>query len=65
MVEPINLRQFRKRKQRQEKEKKADSNRKLHGIPTALRKKAKAENNIEASKLDGQKLTSIKPDKGE
>lgn len=56
MVEPVNLRQFRKRKQREEKERKADENRKLFGTSTKLKKLSKAKNLIEANRLEGAKL---------
>ena len=58
MVDPINLRQFRKRKKRQDKEAQADQNRKLHGIPTTLRKQTKQSNTLTERKLDGQRLQS-------
>ena len=57
MVEPVNLRQFRKRKQRAEKEKAADANRKLHGISTKLKKQTRSENDATNRKLDGNRLT--------
>lgn len=56
MVEPINLRQFRKRKIREEKEQVADANRKLHGISSGLKKRAKSENASNTTKLDGKRL---------
>lgn len=56
MVEPVNLRQFRKRKQREENDRKADENRKLFGTSTKLKKLSKAKNLIEANRLEGAKL---------
>lgn len=55
MVEPVNLRQFRKRKQRADKEKQADENRKTFGVSTKLKKTAKANENLVKLKLDGAK----------
>jgi len=56
MVEPINLRQFRKRKARAEKEKQAEENRKKFGISTKVKKAAKANEQLNVVKLDGSKL---------
>ena len=56
MVEPVNLRQFRKRKMRAEKEKQADENRKKFGVSTKLKKAAKANEALNVVKLDGAKL---------
>lgn len=56
MVEPINLRQFRKRKMRSEKEKAAEENRKKFGISTKLKKNSKANQKLQDTKLDGSKL---------
>jgi len=56
MVEPVNLRQFRKRKQRTEKEKLAETNRKKFGVSTKIKQAAKANNAINTTKLDGAKL---------
>ena len=56
MVEPINLRQFRKRKQRAEKEEAAEKNRKIHGISSKLKKQAKSENTAVVKLLDGKRL---------
>lgn len=56
MVDPINLRQFRKRKIRAEKEKLADKNRKQFGVSTHIRKAAKADEKLSDAKLDGAKL---------
>ncbi len=56
MVEPVNLRQFRKRKQRADKEKQADENRKKFGISTKLKKSAKANEQLKSVRLDGTKF---------
>lgn len=56
MVEPVNLRQFRKRKQREEKAKQADENRKVHGISTKLKRIGKEINTANITKLEGHKL---------
>jgi hypothetical protein len=56
MVEPINLRQFRKRKKRAEKEKTAEENRNKFGISSKLKKNSKANQQLEISRLDGSKL---------
>jgi len=56
MVEPVNLRQFKKRKQRAEKEKQADENRKKFGVSTKVKKAAKANAQLNIVKLDGSKL---------
>ncbi len=56
MVEPVNLRQFRKRKQRADKEKLAENNRQKFGVSTKLKKAAKASDAINIARLDGAKL---------
>ena len=56
MVEPVNLRQFRKRKIRADKEKLADENRKKFGVSIHIKKTAKADKNLATRKLDGAKL---------
>lgn len=56
MVEPVNLRQFRKQKQRTDKEKLAENNRQKFGVSTKLKKVAKANDAINIAKLDGAKL---------
>lgn len=57
MAEVVNLRQFRKRKMRGEKEAQADANRKSHGVSTKLKKLTSAKQQLETRKLDGNKLT--------
>jgi hypothetical protein len=56
MVEPINLRQFRKRKNRADKERQAEENRKTFGVSTKNKKSAKANERLAQQKLDGTKL---------
>jgi len=56
MVEPVNLRQFRKQKQRADKEKLAENNRQKFGVSTKLKKAAKTNDAINITKLDGAKL---------
>ncbi len=58
MVEPINLRQFKKRKIRADKEKLADDNRKKFGVSSHIRKAAKADKHLSTVKLDGAKLNN-------
>lgn len=61
MTKPINLRQFRKRKTRDEKAKQADTNRLAHGQPKTVTDLAKAEADKAARELDGKKLSDDKP----
>lgn len=56
MGDTVNLRQFRKRKNRQDKAAKADANRKLHGISSKQRKSAQSENVKNISALDAHRL---------
>lgn len=58
MVDPVNLRQFRKRKAREEKAQQAEANRKLHGISSKLRKQVKQQNEAAIARLDGKRLKS-------
>lgn len=56
---PVNLRQFRKRKQREDKAKQAEANRVEFGTPKALSEPVRLERErllreIEAKKLDGK-----------
>ncbi|MEM9331601.1 MAG: DUF4169 family protein [Pseudomonadota bacterium] len=55
MVDPINLRQIRKRKMREEKEKQAEANRQFHGVSSKLKKHIKQDNLLNSLKLDGKK----------
>lgn len=63
MADPINLRQFKKRKLRAEKEKLADENRKKFGVSTKLKKASKANNKLTEIKLDGTKRDISKDSK--
>lgn len=56
MAEIVNLRQMRKQKARQDKEKTADANRLKFGRTKAERQQTKAEAELDAKKLDQQKL---------
>lgn len=51
----VNLRQFRKRKSRDEEAAKAEENRKIHGMSSKLKKQAKAANAKASKKLDGKR----------
>lgn len=55
MPEIINLRMARKRKAREEKSKKADANRILHGLSTGIRKQAARENELIKARLESNK----------
>jgi len=57
MADVVNLRQFRKRKQREDREEQADKNRKAHGVSSKVKKLSAVTQDIEARKLDGKKLT--------
>jgi hypothetical protein len=53
MVEPINLRQARKRKARAEKAAAADANRLAHGRPKSETELVRARQDLAARRLDG------------
>lgn len=55
MSKPVNLRQHRKRKQREDKAKAAEANRVAHGTPKAVSGLAKARAEKAARALDGHK----------
>ncbi|MFS2318343.1 DUF4169 family protein [Maricaulis sp. D1M11] len=66
---PINLRQFRKRKQREDKDKQAEANRVEHGTPKAVRELSAARRAHELTKVEAHKRTppsqnrsGLKPD---
>ncbi|TLP48459.1 DUF4169 family protein [Cohaesibacter sp. CAU 1516] len=64
MTEIINLRQARKARNRQEKEKQAEANRALFGRTKGQKAKDKAEADKLNRHLDGHKLTTLsRPDK--
>ena len=64
MTKPINLRQFKKHKARDDKAKQAEINRLAHGQPKAITDLARLKAYIAKRELDGKKLDSegsIKP----
>ena len=62
MSKPINLRQARKRKAREDKAKQADANRLAHGTPKAVRDLEAARRAKLAKQVDGRKLRSPNPE---
>jgi len=56
MVEPINLREFRKRKHRQQKEPKAEENRQASGLSKTAKDTINKMRSLEQKRLDGKKL---------
>ncbi len=56
MAEIVNLNKFRKAKARAEKEKRAETNRVLHGTPKALKDQTDANQKLIDKKLSGKKL---------
>lgn len=65
MAEIINLKQFKKQKAREEKEKSAQNNRILFGTPKSLKDTAKKQNLLEQKRLERLKLDQEKPDEGD
>lgn len=57
-TKPINLRQARKRKQREDKAKQAEANRIAHGTPKALSATVRLEDERRRKALDAKKLES-------
>lgn len=55
MTKPVNLRQYRKRKQREDKAAAAEANRAKHGTPKAVSDLAKARAEKAAKTLDGHR----------
>ena len=55
MSKPVNLRQYRKRKQREDKAAAAEANRVKHGTPKAVSDLAKARAEKAAKALDGHR----------
>lgn len=55
MTKPVNLRQYRKQKARQDKAATAATNRVVHGTPKALRDAADVEALRRQAELDGKK----------
>ncbi|HWI27064.1 MAG TPA: DUF4169 family protein [Stellaceae bacterium] len=56
MAEVVNLRQFRKQRQRREAEKTAETNRARHGSSKAEREKLRRESEKASKDLDGKRL---------
>ena len=56
MSEVVNLRQFRKRRKREEKETAAEENRARHSVPGAVKRASRAAKDVADKKLDGKKL---------
>ena len=61
MADIVNLRRFRKDKQRATKEKTADENRRRFGRPKSERQRVKAEKDLEARRLDAHKRDDEPP----
>ena len=61
MTKPINLRQARKRKAREDKAKQAEANRLAHGTPKAVRDLAAARRDKRVKQVDGHKRQSPEP----
>jgi hypothetical protein len=62
MANVINLNKFRKRKAKLEKERKADTNRRLHGRTAAERTADELRKQKLQSKVDGARLAPFEPD---
>lgn len=63
MTKPVNLRQYRKRKQREDKAAAAEANRVKHGTPKAVSDLAKARAEMASKTLDGHRRDETdKPD---
>lgn len=60
MAEPINLRQFRKRKERDEKAAKATENRRKNGLSKTAKNTIDTMKALERKRLDGKKLDDDK-----
>jgi hypothetical protein len=54
-TKPVNLRQYRKRKQREDKARAAEANRVAHGTPKAVSELAKARADKAAKTLEGHR----------
>ncbi|MEM1199887.1 MAG: DUF4169 family protein [Pseudomonadota bacterium] len=63
MGDVINLKQFRKAKERAAKKKQAEENRSKHGTPKAERSLKKAREDKEDAKLAGHRLTGEDDDR--
>ncbi len=62
MGDVVNLRQFKKQKDRAEKEKTAEANRRDHGRTKAEKQKTEALRKIEQDRIDGHKLGTDETD---
>lgn len=56
MADIINLKQYKKKKAKIEKEKKAENNRVIFGTPKEIKNKSKALNLIEQKRLENKKI---------
>jgi len=56
MVEPVNLRQFRKRKERDKKAAQSADNRQKHGLTKTAKNTIEKMKELERKRLDGKKL---------
>jgi hypothetical protein len=65
MGEIVNLRQFRKAKERKDAERQAEINRLTFGRTKGERETTKAERERDATRLDGHRLESADPTKDE
>ena len=65
MTKPINLRQARKRRAREDKARQAEANRIAHGTPKALRELEAARREVLARRVDEHKLGSRQETKSE
>ena len=61
MTKPVNLRQYRKRKARDDKAKTAEANRVKHGTPKAVSQLAKARAETAAKVLEGHRREGDAP----
>jgi Domain of unknown function (DUF4169) len=61
MGDTVNLRQWKKRRERSEAEVVAAQNRVTYGMPKALKQELKAESDAAAMRLDGRKLEPKRP----
>jgi len=62
MGEVVNLNRYRKRKQRAERERRAEANRARFGLSKADRVKTTAERALESRQLDGARRDDADPD---
>lgn len=62
MADVVNLNKFRKRKAKAEREKRAETNRRLHGRTRAERERDELQKKQLGAKLDGKRLQTQPPD---